>query len=133
MNSRKLFSIARKATKQHFYGFRVGFRKLPCVKQVIRQVPHSNGLYNYNLVKRVFNYFCQPYVQGNPKCKNSGTLKIIALHPYPTSEENQFFFEGTHNIRYQIWPMATFLRVQLHFIFKSLKVVQLPKALCALL
>lgn len=79
----------------------IGFGKCAYIN-VDSAIPHSKGLCSHTiLVKRVFNsiMYYNPYVQATPKCKNHDTLKIIALHPYSSSEDCKFFLNILKNIR----------------------------------
>lgn len=96
----------------------IGFGKFSYVK-VEPAIPHSKGLFTHTIWSKgfsiqLFNYYS--YVQATPKCKNHGALKIIALHPYSSSEDcNSFLYiptkhEGQENIGYGQVPIHFVLR-----------------------
>lgn len=70
-------------------------------------------------------------VQVTSKCTNIGTLNIIALHPFPTSEDYQIVFQNysKHTLQENMGGMGTVLPIC--YFEKSLQVEQLRKTLSA--
>lgn len=63
-----------------------------CKGTVRRAIPQSKGLCTHTILVKIFGSYCHIYVHGTPKCKHIGTLRIIDLHTYPTSQDYKISF-----------------------------------------